>query len=153
MILISFALALIAIVFGAQLLAQSHKDNLGALYKYLAWFIMIVGFLVLLCDGARGLLRMCHRGEERMMRREMMMDGGGMMGGGPTWMMHHRKGNMNCCNNNCCDGMMNCGGNNGCPDGMMNCPDGGKGGMRAGCPMMGKMKPKSSDSLTTKADK
>lgn len=52
MILVSFSIALIAIVFGAKLLAQSNKDNLGALYKYLAWFIIAMGFCVLLCDAA-----------------------------------------------------------------------------------------------------
>jgi hypothetical protein len=129
MILISFSIALIAIVFGAKLLAQSQKDNLGALYKYLSWFIIAMGFCVLMCDGARGLLKIAHRGE---MRREMMMnrgdDGGMGMGGG--WMRHHR-GDMNCCNN-CCDGM-----NDGSCNGNMSCPDGGK-GMPANCPMMSK---------------
>lgn len=152
MILISFSIALIAIVFGAKLLAQSHKDSLGVLYKYLSWFIMIMGFLVLICDGAQGFLKMCHRGDDgRMMRREFIMrDGDGMMGGGPMWMMHHHGCDMNCdmnCGNSCdgmmhdgCDGMMH----DGC-NGMMNCKDGGKGsckddGMGASCPMMGGMK-------------
>jgi len=165
MIQISFALALIAIVYGAKLLAQSHKESLSAMYKYLAWFVMAMGFLILLCDGAQGLMRCCHRGGGRMMRQECMMMNGdcndpGMMGGGPMchrMMMNHCNmgGNMSCgndpcckmmmnqCNgnNNCCDGgMMNCCGGNHCSDGMMNCKDGDmsscKGGMPANCPMM-----------------
>jgi hypothetical protein len=161
MILISFSIALIAIVFGAKLLAQSHKDNLGALYKYLAWFVIVMGFLVLLCDGARGLLGMCHRGERGMMNREcMMMDRGGddrcMMGGsGYQMMMHYHRGDM-MRHGGCCDeGMMNCSdggscsmhGDGNCSDGIGNCKEGdmnsckddGKG---TGCPMMGGMKDK-----------
>jgi hypothetical protein len=149
MILISFSLALIAIVYGAKLLAQSQKENLGGLYKYLAWFVITMGLLVLLCDGARGLMGMCHKGGGRMMNKEcMMMDRGcddGMMGGNCQMMMMHH--HMNCGNNGCCEGMMNCGGNSNCSDGMMNCKDGGKGsscnegGMGSGsCPMMGNMK-------------
>lgn len=157
MILISFALALIAIVFGAKLLAQSQKENLGALYKYLAWFVIAMGFCVLMCDGAKALLNCCRMRNGGMMRKEMMMrDGGGMMGGGPMWMRHGNDGGMSCgndpcckmmmnqcCgNNNCCDGMMNChDGNNNCSDGNMNSHD-GKGGMGACCPMMGNMKGK-----------
>jgi hypothetical protein len=142
MILTSFAVALIAIVFGAQLLAQSQKENLNALYKYLAWFIIVMGFCVLLCDGVHGLFSMCHRGQGGMMRREMMIDK--KMGGpmGCQMMMHCNDGNMNCMgNNNCCGGQMNCCNTNNCSDGMMNCPDGGnsscKGSMPADCPMMG----------------
>jgi hypothetical protein len=159
MILVSFSIALIAIVFGAKLLAQSNKDNLGALYKYLAWFIIAMGFCVLLCDGARGLLRCARMGHCGMMQKEMRMNGGGhcMMGGGAMGMRHCDEGNMNCMNNNnCCDGgMMNCCGNNCCSgggmacsndnscsnSGSMGCPSGPMnssctGGMPANCPMM-----------------
>lgn len=161
MIQISFALALIAIVFGAKLLAQSKKDGLGAMYKYLAWFVIAMGFLILLCDCAQTMRRcMMHREDGRMMRQECMMrDGGcnehGMMGGGqcPMMMNHCHHGNIGCMNNSgCCNGgMMNCCGNNNCSDpAMMNCPDGGnsscKGGMPADCPMM---KDKHSKSDTT----
>lgn len=162
MILISLPLALIAIVYGANLLAQSQRDNLAALYKYLAWFVIMLGFLTLLGNGAHCLL-LCHRGDGRMMGREyMMMDRGddGMMGGGHTCMMHGKRGNMMCPGNNCCGGMMNCKDNgscdgmmncnNGsCSDGMMNCKDGGKGGsscnaggMNGGSCTMGNMKGK-----------
>jgi hypothetical protein len=157
MILISFSIALIAIVFGAKLLAQSQKDNLGALYKYLAWFIMVMGFLVLLCDGARGFMGMCHRGEARMNKEYMMRGDDGMMGGGDCQMMMRcHRGHM-CHEDGCGGGMMNCRdgggcsmhGDENCSDGMMNCKDGGKGGscsegggMGASCPMMGGMKDK-----------
>jgi len=153
MILISFALALIAIVYGAKLLAQSQKESLGALYKYLAWFVIAMGFCVLLCDGVHGILRMHSMRQDGMMRHEMMRGGDCMMGGGPMWMHHHRD---MCNDNNCCDGMMNCGPNNNCCDpANMNCHDGSmnsscKGGMPADCPMMGNMKCCKSDSVKEK---
>ena len=152
MILISLPLALIAIVFGAKLLAQSQKENLGGLYKFLSWFVIVVGILIMLCDGTHSCMRMCHHGDGMMMNRECMMGGMNdrcMMGGGGDcqMMMHCNRGNM-CCGN-CCGGMMNCGGNSNCSDGMMNCKDGGKGGASCSdggmngtsCPM-GNMKDK-----------
>jgi len=147
MILISLPIALIAIVFGAKLLAQSQKENLGGLYKFLSWFVIVAGLLIVLCDMTHGCMRMCHRGcDDGMMNNRCMMmsrcDDGMMMSCPPMWMMH-RQGGMNCCN-----GMMNC--NDGsCNSGMMNCKDDGKnssctdGSMNGGsCPMMGNMKGK-----------
>lgn len=168
MILISLALALIAIVFGAKLLAQSQKENLGAMYKYLAWFVIAMGFLIILGDGAKVIMRCCRMHNQGMMRREMMMNGGGGMMGhrmmGGCQMRNCDGGNMSCGDDPCCRMMMNqcngntcCTGMNGgnccsggmmnsgnCSDGKMNCPDGGmnsscnKGGMPANCPMMSK---------------
>jgi len=153
MILISFTLALIAIVFGAKLLAQSQKESLGALYKYLSWFIMIMGFLVLLCDGARALMRCCHRGDGMMSRECIMIDGGGMMRGGGMYMYHNHCGMNN--EGNCCGGMMNCddknsssngmGGNGSCSDGMK-CKE----GKEAGSCTMGGMKCKMDSTKTDK---
>jgi hypothetical protein len=165
---ISFAIALIAIIFGAQLLAQAQKENLSSLYKYLSWFVIVSGFFLMMYVSAWGLYHMAERRHGGIMQKEMRTGRGddmGRMGGGPMWMRHHKRDNMNCCNNccdgmmnyggnnNCCGGMMDCGGNNGCADGMMNCPDGGKGAMGAGCLMMGKMKDKVVDSTKTKEEK
>ncbi len=157
MIQISLALALIAIVFGAKLLAQHKKDGLGAMYKYIAWFVIGMGFLIILCDGAKTIRRCCPMmgGHKMIMREECMMrdgdcDAHGMMGGGqscPMMMNHCNHGNMNCGNDPCCKMMMNqCMGNNNCcsggmncNDGNMSCKDGGNGackdGMPANCPM------------------
>lgn len=174
MISISFALALIAIVFGAKLLAQSQKENLGGLYKYLAWFVIVMGLLMILCDAARGVMGMCHRGHEKMINKECMMMGGGddgcMMGGGNCMMggncnmmmMHHH----HMCYDNNCGGMMNCGGDNNCSmhgggqcSMMMDCKDSDKdgsckdGGMSGSCPMMGGMKDMKDKKDTAKAKK
>jgi len=130
MILIEISLALIALVFGAQLLAQSKKENLDKLYKYLAWFVILMGFLTLAGAGVKSLLvlnRMRNGGgkirkEIMMHRREMNSMGNGMM-----WQRGMCNGNnccgwMNCCsgmNNNCCDGgmMQQCPENNNMKDG------------------------------------
>lgn len=157
MIQISFALALIAIVYGANLLAHAKKENLGAMYKYLAWFVVAMGFLLILCDSAQCLMRCCRMHNHRMMQKECMMNQGCcndpcMMGGGNMscgndpcckMMMNHCNNNMSCGNDPCCKMMMNqCHGNNCCSDGMnchdgnMTCPDKGKGGMDPNCPMM-----------------
>ena len=154
MILISLPIALVAIVFGAKLLAQSHKENLGGLYKFISWFVIVVGLLIVLCDFTHGCMRMCHRGcDDGMMNSHcMMMDrcDGDMMNCSPMWMYHHG-GGMHCCNGN-----MNCYDGGNCNN-MMNCKDGSKGGscseggMNSGsCPMMGNMKDKAD---TVKAKK
>lgn len=157
MILISLPIALIAIIFGAKLLAQSQKESLGGLYKFLSWFVIIFGLLIVLCGVAHGFMRMCHRGcNNGMMNKECMMMGrcdNGMMECPPMWMMYRHGGNINCCNDmmNCheggnCNGMMNCSSGGSCSD-MTNCKDGGKGSscnegnMSGGsCPMMKDMK-------------
>jgi|SRR6185312_824389 len=161
MLIIALPLALIAIVFGMKLLAQTKKDNLGNLFKYVSWFVIVMGFLVTLCIGCRAVMRhCCHGGEHEMMmkKRCMMMDDdncymghmGGcsnmnmmgchhMMGGccGGMMMMHGGCGNMGggCCNmDNDCDGGQ-------CHDGMKSCcKDGDKGCKedddKGSCPMM-----------------
>lgn len=137
MILLSLPFALIAIVFGARLLAQARKESLGGFIKFVSWFVMIAGFLLIL----HGIMHICHRAcEERMMNKEcrMMKGCNDGMGCSPMWMMYHQRGNMNCCN-----GMMNCMPGNSC-NSMMNCTPNGscnEGNMKGGsCPMMDSMK-------------
>jgi hypothetical protein len=160
MILISLPIALIAIVFGAKLLAQSQKENLGGLYKFLSWFVIVLGLLIMLCDLTHGFMRMCHRGCDREMMNKNCM----MMDRCDDGMMYHHGGNMNCCNGmmNCqdggnCNGMMNCTPGGSCNNSMMNCKDDGKGsscsegGMSGNsCPMMGHMKDKTDSTKTKK---
>lgn len=161
MILISLPLALIAIVYGAQLLAQSKRENLGGVYKFIAWFVMGVSLLVILHSA----ISMCRqRCRERMMdKRCMMMDrcDDDMM---ECPMMYHHRGGMGCCNDmmmNCHDGgnsnsMMNCNAGGSCND-MMDCTNGGKGSScnegnmnSSSCPMMKDMKGKMDTAKTKK---
>jgi len=127
MLLIATGVALLVIFAGMKLLAQTKKDALGNMFKYVSWFITIMGFLMLLCVGAHCIMRHCHRGGHCMMMKTEMRSGGcgsGEMGG------------MNSCHRgmmmggSCCGGMMNgySNGNSccattmggGCNGGMMN---------------------------------
>jgi len=104
MLLIAFALALLVIVAGMKLLAQTQRESLGNLYKYVSWFVVVMGFLCLICVGMHCAMR-CHmRHMHRMDNRcemyghegcgEMMHCNRGMTGG----CMMHQGG---------CDEMMN----------------------------------------------
>lgn len=117
MLLCGFALSLLAIVAGMMLLAQTKKDNLGNLYKYVSLFVIIMAFLSLLCIGAQSIMK-CHAGGRYMVRKEcrMMGDDDGCMMGGYGMMGCHR-GMMGGCGmyNGCCGGMMGgCCGHMGC---------------------------------------
>ncbi len=146
MLLIASALALLVIYAGMKLYALTKKEGLSNLFKYMSWFIVIMGFLILICVGAHCLMRCCLRGEHNMMMRtEMRDDGWGnrhMEG-----MYCHHDGMMRggCCDgmrDGCCDGMKD----GGCHDGMgSSCNDGMKdnsckmgGSMMKGSCTMGK---------------
>lgn len=119
MLLIACTLALLVIVAGMKLMAQTQKDNLGNLYKYVSWFVVVMGFLCLLCVGMHCAMRCCHKHERMNRHCEMYMhegcDGGmmncnrGMMGG---CMMHQgcdeMMGNSNCNMSGSCNNMGNC---------------------------------------------
>ena len=62
MLLIATSLSLIAIVAGMFLLAQTKKDNLGNLFKYVSYFVVVVGFLCLVCISTRCMMRGCYGG-------------------------------------------------------------------------------------------
>jgi hypothetical protein len=129
MLQIAFALTLLAIVAGMMLLAYSKKENLGNLYKYVSWFVIVTGFLSILCIGARCGMRCCQMGKQRMMAKErmMMMNDEGCMMGHMGWrMMGHHRGMMGGCGmmgGGCCGGMMN-GHMDGCCQGMSQCHEG-----------------------------
>jgi hypothetical protein len=113
-------LCLLVIVAGMFLLAHTKKENLGNFYKYVALFVVIMGFLGILACAARCAMRCCRMGQHRMeMREYRMMDGdGGMMRHmGGCGMMGHRHMMMG----GCCDGMRGCNeGMSQCNEGMMN---------------------------------
>jgi len=124
MLACAFALTLLAIVAGMMLLAQTKRENLGNMYKYVSWFIIVCGFLSILAIGAKCAMKCCPMmREHRMMMREgRMMDCRmGHMGG--CGMMSGHRGMMGGCgmmNNGCCEGM-----NEGCCNqGMMDCHEG-----------------------------
>lgn len=134
MLLCAFAITLLAIVAGMMLLAQTKKENLGNIYKYVSWFVIIMAFLSELCIGARCAMR-CHGGGCMMTKECRMMDDDGcMMGGGMMGchrgMMMGGCGMMGGCNmmmgGGCCGGMMmnGCCAHMGCNEGMSECHEG-----------------------------
>jgi len=116
MLLIACSLALIVIYAGMKLLAQTKREVLGNLYKYVSLFLVTIGFLLLICISCCGMMRCCHMGERMMERKCMMMEergnnGGCQMGGqmGSCMMMSGHGRNMG----GCCGAMMmnrGCGG-------------------------------------------
>lgn len=83
MLLIATSLSLLAIVAGMFLLAQTKKENLGNLFKYVSYFVVITGFLSLICIGTRCVMRCSYGGAGNcgmmqyggdMKCKEMMMD-------------------------------------------------------------------------------
>ena len=83
--LISLSLALLAIVAGMFLLAKTKSENLGNFYKYVSCFVIIVGFLAVICIGVRTAMRCCHKSQECSMPGQRdhcekgTMSGEGMM--------------------------------------------------------------------------
>lgn len=112
MFIVAVPLTLLVITGGMFLLAKTQKENLGNLFKYVSYFIIIAGFLALACTVARGVKRkiMGRQHMERCMPMQMNCMQGGM--------------GMGCCNQ-----MMMSGG--GCNHhGILG---GGCGSMRKGC--------------------
>ncbi|HWY11648.1 MAG TPA: hypothetical protein VN026_10005 [Bacteroidia bacterium] len=108
MLLIGCSLALLVIYAGMKLMAQTEKENLGKMYKYVSMFLVVMGFLMISGAACCGIMRCCHRGHEMMERKERMMEercfGNSCMGGqmGHHNMMFRQRMNME----GCCEGMM-----------------------------------------------
>jgi heme A synthase len=101
MILTSIALALLALVAGMYLLDKTKKEGLGKFFNFIAWVVIVVSLLILLCGLTRGLIRMqcANRFESRM---EMCRPG--MMGDDCCMPMRGHHGRM--MREECCDEMM-----------------------------------------------
>ena len=100
MILISLALMLLAVAAGMFLLAQTKKENLGNFFKYVAWIIIIAGFLGVACSVTRSVCRMsgCSYGNKDC--------GSIKMNCGPMMQQECHKGiGSECCKMRCGQGM------------------------------------------------
>lgn len=69
MLFIACSLALFVVFLGAKLLAQSRKEDLGKLFKCISWFLLVMGFLILLSVGCYSTMRICHKGECKMEKK------------------------------------------------------------------------------------
>ncbi len=88
MLLIAFALALLVISTGMKLLIHIQKETLGNIYKYVSWFVIVMGFLLLIFTSCFGVVRFCYKGGRMMeskfrMMEEMRNTHGYMMEGKP----------------------------------------------------------------------
>ena len=70
MILIAASFSLLVIVAGMFLLAKTQKDNLSNFFRYVAWFVIIVGFLNFFGGSA---IMVVHAGMQHMKEHYMMM--------------------------------------------------------------------------------
>ena len=113
MLYLSICITLLVIIAAMHLLAKAKKENLGSLFTWITYGIIIVASLILLCEVARGAMKMRHHEENGM--HEMMM-GEGMM-------RHHMMmGRMGCDDEmGCCDEMRGHQGNMKSDEGMSSC--------------------------------
>ena len=56
MLLIAASLSLLVIYSGLKLYANANAQNLGNLFKYFSYFIVFMGFVILFCVGAKGII-------------------------------------------------------------------------------------------------
>ncbi len=72
---LSICITLLVMIAAMHLLAKAKKENLGSLFTWITYLIIIVATLILICQVARGFKRMCspkEKGMHGMMMRGMM---------------------------------------------------------------------------------
>lgn len=88
---IGIALLLISLTAGMWLLYKTQKENLNTFFKVVAWFVIVVSFLTMICCGVRGMMFHCMAKQEcgGMQQYGMNMNGWGM-GKGMCMMRAHK---------------------------------------------------------------
>ncbi len=77
----SLSASLIALVAGMFLLIKVRKENLGGMYKYISYFVIVFALLSFLCVFSQGVFRIsCKRGSGGGHGKCMMMHRGGCSG-------------------------------------------------------------------------
>lgn len=99
MLYVSICLTLLTLIAAMHLWAKTQKEQPNALYKWLIYLIVLVGFLILICQLTRGAMRMMHREHHGMMDKEMMFKNHHMM---MMQGMHEDEDE-----DECCEGMKN----------------------------------------------
>jgi hypothetical protein len=96
-ILISVGVTLLALTGGTFLLAKINKDNLGIMYKLVAWFVILASVISLACSALHCVMKfygkdihyeMMKEKHEKKMHKKFMKEG-----------MCHQYGNMHACGN------------------------------------------------------
>jgi hypothetical protein len=105
-IYVTICVTLLTIIAGMHLILKSNSaPGTSAIFKWISYFIVLVGLLILLCQVVRGISRMRHHGDK---------DGyeecySGMHGMSGCCMMMSGHGGMKCCDmeeeegDACCD--------------------------------------------------
>lgn len=122
MLYLSISITLLVMIAAMHLLAKAKKETLGSLFTWITYFIILVATLILICQIARGMKRMCSHKEKGM--HGMMMGGMGhhmMMRGECNEEMEGCEGmggRMEGCEGNmkCDEGMKDCKGMKGCEE-------------------------------------
>jgi hypothetical protein len=111
-IYISICITLLTIIAAMHLLLKANAQQVSSLFKWIAYFIVLVGLLILFCQIARGIMRMRHHGNEDCKEEchPWLKCDRGMTGMHGCMMNGH--GNMRCCDmdedddKECCEGMI-----------------------------------------------
>ena len=87
MLYLTISITLLVMIAAMHLLAKARKENLGSMFTWITYIIILIATLVLICQVARGCKRMCspkEKGMHHMMMRGMCneeMEGCEGMGG------------------------------------------------------------------------
>lgn len=148
---IAIALLLLSLTAGTVLLYKAQKENLGILFKIVAWFVIVVSFCSMVCCGMRCIFHCCMQKQECNRTEQCEMNSGDCKMGGGECRMGHRgmseriiilkgeeEGECEMMGKGCCKDKMECKeGKEGCEEGKMECDK--KGGEHA-CAMGGEKK-------------
>jgi hypothetical protein len=92
MMYISIAITLFALMAGMLLLAKTKKEGLGKFFSWISYIVIVISFLLLLCQLTHGIMRMtCCRSMQGncMMDKESACPVGRCGPHGGNMMMHH----------------------------------------------------------------
>jgi hypothetical protein len=111
-IYISICITLLTLIAAMHLILKAHSQQVSAMFKWICYLIVLAGLLILICQAARGIMRMRHHGDDDDIEEchSMYKHHGGMKGMHSCMMYGH--GGMKCCDmeedddDECCGDMM-----------------------------------------------
>ena len=132
---IAIALLLLSLTAGAWLLYKTQKESLGALFKVIAWFVIVISIASMVCCGMRCVFHCCKQNQEcgrteqcEMNKSECNMEsehcrmGHRGMGERIIIMKGGEDGECEMMGKGCCKDKMECKeGKEGCEEGKMDC--------------------------------
>ena len=91
---IAIALLLLSLTAGTWLLYKTQKENLGTLFKVIAWFVLIVSFCSIICCGLHCVVHHYRKGERNNTEYGRMGEREHGFGHGMWMMRGHGRGMM-----------------------------------------------------------